>query len=168
MTLRRFGPWMLDCDTVLTGEIYAATDKGAADKCGCRGCENYLKGRDLHIEEPFRAMLTSLGVDPSKELSVRRVAPLDSKTSLYAGSFAVAGNIVEGPDHREKDGVRIDLFEEITGKTWYAFRAWTNPPPGWRETDCMRLRFLIIADWLLPETDAPVDLALCRGPADRL
>lgn len=167
MIEKRIGPWRLVCDPRLTSELYAAMDTGAAEKCGCMGCENYRKGREFHMEQPFAALLRELGVDPLKELSVRRVAPLDKNTSLYAGSFAVAGRLAEGPDARGKDGVRIDVFEEVTKRIYVAFRTWTAPPPGWRDVDCVRLRFLLIADWLGPEADAPVDLSICKGPADR-
>lgn len=166
--LVQLGPWLLSCDREQTAAKCAAMTTGAAVSCGCDGCGNYLAVRKDHFPVELSAFLANLGVDPEKEVSVRRVAPLDAGHSLYAGSFAMAGRIMKGPEDDNQSGWKLDVFEEMGPYAHLAARRWDNPPPPWENGKCVRLRFLITLPWRGEDPAAPVDLGGCKGPVDRL
>jgi len=166
MTISRFGPWVFEHDPKETAKNYEATIS-AAESCMCPGCANYQAVRQDHFPESFTRFLLAMGVDHFKELSVRRVAPLDAGHSLYAGSFGVAGAILEGPGDENVNGLRLDVFEEVSPKVHVALRSWPNPPGPWAADRCVRIRFLMILPWQGEDPSAPVELGSCRGPSDR-
>lgn len=165
--IAKLGPWTVQYDPEGSALLYRAMESGAARTCGCPGCSNYLAVRADHFPAPFASFLEGLGVDAAKEVSVRRVAPLDSGHSLYAGSFALKGKIIEGPEESDVEGWRLDVFEALGEGAHLAFRKWTNPPPPWDGEECVRLRFLLTLPWEGEDPSAPMDLSGCKGPADK-
>jgi hypothetical protein len=161
------GRWKLECDPDETRRLYTETAGGAALTCGCPGCVNFDKVRDANFPVALRALLEPLGIDIDKVISVRRVAPLDSGTSLYAGSFALAGKIVEGDEDLRMECSLADVYERVDEKTNIALRVWKTPPAPWNEVACVRIRFLMVLPWEGEDPFAPLDLSSCRGPADR-
>lgn len=162
------GRWTLECDPEETRKIYATAPGGAAVTCGCLGCINFDNVRDANFSEPFRAILEPLGIDIEKVMSVRRVAPLDAGTSLYAGSYALVGKIVEGDEDLRMECSLADVYERVDEKTNIAMRIWRTPPQPWSDVECVRIRFLMVLPWEGEDPFAPLDLSSCRGPADRL
>jgi hypothetical protein len=162
------GRWTLECDVEKTAALYAESKEGAALVCGCPGCENYEKVRLAYFPAALRGLLEPMGVDVDKVVSVRRVAPLDSETSLYAGSFAVAGKIVEGEEDHRMECSLADVYERVDEKTHIALRKWRSPPAPWSEVECVRIRFMMVLPWEGEDPFAPLDLSSCRGPADRI
>lgn len=167
MKTLRIGRWLVEADDGATRACYGLMSHGAATDCGCPGCSNYLAAWCENIPAKFRALLESLGVDIDKECSVRRVAPLDAGHSLYAGSFAVAGRILEGPAEDNSGGWRLDVFEEVGETAHVALRDWPNPPAPWEEGATVRIRFLVTLPWTGEDPEAPIDLSGCDGPADK-
>ena len=167
LTEMAIGRWLIAFDREETKNLYARLHEGASDNCGCPGCENYQKARVRSLEPEFVRLLYALGADPLKELSVRRVAPLDAKNCLYAGSFAVWGRVVNPPPDDQSEGVRVDVFEPLGEFTHIALRTWKRPPSALGTAPLIRLRFLMVLPWLGEGVSAPVDLTACRGPADK-
>lgn len=161
------GPWKIEVDQGRTREACEVVAHGAAADCGCPGCSNYLAAREANLPVEFRSFLDSLGIDWEKEVSARRVAPLDAGHSLYAGSFAVVGEIVEGPKDANMDGWRLDVFEEMGEGCHVAARVWQNPPEPWPRGETVRLRFLVTLPWIGEDPEAPIDIGGCKGPIDR-
>ena len=162
------GRWTLECDPDKTRSLYAEAPGGASVTCGCPGCINFDNVREVNFSVAFRALLEPMGIDIEKVMSVRRVAPLDAGTSLYAGSYALAGKIVDGDEDLRMECSLADVYERIDEKTNIALRVWKTPPPPWVEVACVRIRFLMVLPWEGEDPFAPLDLSSCRGPADRL
>ncbi len=163
------GTWTIDADPEKTAECYAVMGSGAASSCECPGCANYLTVRRTHIPCRMAELLDTLGVNSEKEVSVRRVAPLDSGHSLYAGSFALVGRIVEGIEDDSVGIWRRDVFEQLAPGVEVALRKWKEPPSPWAEAGgVLRLRFLMVLPWVGEDPSAPVDLSGCKGPVDRI
>lgn len=166
MNTMKLGGWKLGFDDAATQKLYSLLPKGAAKACRCPGCENYLRAREGHFPESLADLLRKLGADPGKEISVRRVAPLDEGHSLYAGSFAVMGRILEGEADDNREGWRVDVFEELSKETYVALRLWHHPPHPFADAPCVRLRFLFTLPWIGHDPSPPLDLTGCRGPGD--
>lgn len=164
----KIGRWEVECDVDATDENYAETQACAATTCGCPGCENYEKVRAEHFPKPLAELLVPLGVDLDKVISVRRVAPLDDKSSLYAGSFAIAGKIVQGDEDLRLECSLADIYEQVGERAHIALRKWRTPPEPWSADNCVRIRFLMVLPWMGADPFAPLDLSSCKGPADRV
>lgn len=165
--IARIGPWLLSCDEEANRRAYALMDHGASGDCRCPCCANFQLVRKKHFPEGLAQLLATLGADPSRECSVRRVAPLTGRLSLYAGSFALEGTLLDGPLPDTPDGDAIDVFEPLEPGVFVAVRRWRHPPAPWPEGGCLRLRFLMLLPWHGTDPAPPLNLARCKGRAKR-
>lgn len=131
---------------------------GAASQCPCDGCRNYARSRK-NFSQPLLDVLEGLGVDPAKEVFVKRVAPLDEAKSLYSVAYGVCGTLA---GKQAGDGPVADVFEPLGEEIYAALRVWKAPPAPWPEGESARLELLIPMDWIMKsDPHAPLDLAEC-------
>jgi hypothetical protein len=162
------GRWRVAVDKKATASVYAFLKSGVAPECRCTGCDNYLKVREEHFPPKLTDLLERIGADPTKECSVRRVAPLEGSRSLYAGSFALIGELKKGPVNELVENSKLDVFEMLPDGAQVAFRRWHKPPKPWQGGGkVLRLRFLITLPWIGEDPEEPLDLSNCDGPADK-
>ncbi len=161
------GRWEVEFDKEATRRYYEMMEEGAALRCGCTGCLNFEAVKGEYLPKPLVKKLKGFGINPFKTVSVRRVAPLEDGNSLYAGSYAVIGKIVKGEESARSGDARLDIFENIAPGAHLALRKWNTPPSPWPEEGCVRVRFLVTLPWNGEDPETPLDLATCKGPADR-
>jgi hypothetical protein len=159
-TRRTLLAWRLDFDIDRTAGLYRTLDRGAARECGCSHCRNFALARPEHYPEAFRRLLKVLRIDPSKELSINLISPLEGSRHLYAGSYAFCGGILGGRPPRGFPLVEaeVDVFEQVGQGAHVALKPWAAPPSPWPHP-CVRLDFLVDLPWLLREEgDRRIDL----------
>ncbi len=113
-TIQR-GDQLIRYDKTRTMRAYAALLHGGCEDCGCSSCLNFAAQRDKAYPEEFRALLASLGIDPSKEGEVYECGPAGD-LYLYGGWFYFSGNVLEAGERLSKaDGgsSTISLMQAI-------------------------------------------------------
>ena len=157
--------WIVEVNRAATREAYLQVLSGAASACGCPSCRNFALVRPRLFPEPFLQALTSLGVDPTKEVSVRLIAPLEGELALYSGCYAFCGEVLAGRPSRGFPFLReeVDVFECVAPGAHLALRPWQAPGRPWSGARCVRLDFLVVLPWVLDEEGAPA-VNLDRDP----
>jgi hypothetical protein len=157
--------WTVEVDRVATREAYLRVVAGAAATCGCPSCRNFDLARPRLFPEALREALASVGVDPTKEDSVRLIAPLEGEFSLYCGWYIFRGGVLAGRPSRGFPFLReeVDVFECVAPGAHLALRPWQARKPPWAGAPCVRLDFLVVLPWVLDEGGAPA-VNLDRDP----
>jgi hypothetical protein len=102
----RLGDQMARYDRNATAAAYALVPSGGADRCGCVHCRNFAAQRDKLYPHEFRALLTLLGIDPSKEGEVYdKVGPFDLRLRPIGGWFYFVGQLIKPGQKSIKDGI---------------------------------------------------------------
>ncbi|NOY45965.1 MAG: hypothetical protein GXP50_11030 [Deltaproteobacteria bacterium] len=154
--------WTLEVDPAATRRLYRAVGAGFASGCGCLACRNFDAARPARYGPAFRKLLASLGVDPRKEREVRWVTPLEGGLHLYAGAYLCVGEIVAGRPYRGFPFAAgaTDVFERVSERVHAAVRPWMAPEGAWAGRAVVRIEFLVMLPWVLPEgPERAVDLA---------
>ncbi len=150
---QRILAWTLEIHPSTTRRVYRAIRSGAAARCGCDACRNFDAARPRHYDERFRQILARAGVDPRKEDEVRLVTPLEGGRYLYAGRYVFCGQVLAGRPHRgfPFSTGDTDVFERISPELHVALRRWAAPAGPWIGFPCVRLEFLVVLPWVLPD-----------------
>ena len=83
---------VLECDPERTRAAYAALP---AIACACLYCRNYVAAC-ARLPASMRALLESLGIDPTKEAEVYELGALPDGRRLYGGFYHLAGRLLQG------------------------------------------------------------------------
>jgi hypothetical protein len=95
----KIGDTLVEYDADATREMYAK-DAGGINSCKCDYCVNYRLVRAEVYPPEFRALLTRLGIEFSKEVEVDHITEDDSEDgpsygqSVW-GTFAFVGRVLE-------------------------------------------------------------------------
>lgn len=104
------GDQLIRYDADETRKIYEGIPRGDADECGCLPCRNYAAQRGSALPDSFKALLTELGVDESKEGEVYAGGVIDQSRYSFGGWFYLRG-ILDRRGVRTTTVVEIDDFE---------------------------------------------------------
>lgn len=148
--------WTIESDPEITASIYKDVPEGAAKLCSCPCCRNFDAARPQYYPKAFIDILDSILIDPSKEFSVRMVAPLEKGLHLYAGAYLFQGKILAGRPYRGFPFIcdEIDVFERIGPEVHAAFRPVSRPEGPWAGHSCIRFDFLTVLPWIIPDSHA--------------
>jgi hypothetical protein len=102
-----------------------------------------LRGGLRALAGPVRALLESLGIDPTKEAEVYELGALPDDRRLYGGFYHLVGRLLHAP---EGDGSR-PIGEEFSG---YFTRNLHLVPPGFPQPT-LQLEFSGPIPWVLAE-----------------
>jgi len=140
-TIQR-GDQLIRYDKTRTMRAYAALLHGGCEDCGCSSCLNFAAQRDKAYPEDFRALLASLGIDPSKEGEVYECGPVGD-LYLYGGWFYFSGNVLEAGER---------LSEADGGFEYYFVDASHLPkPPADFGDDVAAVEFNAKVSWVLSQ-----------------
>jgi len=95
-----FDRWIISVDVEATSLAYASLAYGDATDCGCADCRNWIEQRSTVFPLPFRELVSSFGIDYSKETEVSEYesGALDPSLNLYCGEYLFLGCVDSGPD----------------------------------------------------------------------
>ena len=88
-----FGQWQYTCDRDATIAAYSRVAVGYTGSCNCNGCRNFVAARPKAFPPSFVALLSSLGVDPSKDAEIYHTARMSPGKHLYGGWFHFVGTL---------------------------------------------------------------------------
>lgn len=147
--------WTIESDPEITASTYEGITQSAAKQCSCSTCRNFDAARPQYYPKVFTDILESVLIDPSKEFSVRMVAPLEKGFHLYAGTYLFHGKILAGRPYRGFPFLcdEVDVFERVGPEVHAAFRPLANPEGPWAGKPCIRFDFLAILPWVISDAD---------------
>jgi hypothetical protein len=96
--LTTFGEWEFTCDAQATADAYAREEVGGSDTCTCSTCRNFRLVRDRAYPLAFIELLTSLGIDPTKDGEVYHNGEIEPRKHHYAGWFHFVGSLQKTGD----------------------------------------------------------------------
>lgn len=163
---RRVLSWTVESDPGGTRWAYEQSSGGAAARCPCGACRNFAAARPEHYPPELQGLLSDLGVDPTKELAVRLVTPLENHRYLYSGRYLLPGELLAGRPPRgflEADAP-VDVFERLAPAAHVALRVCAPPGAPWPPGPCLSLEVLVVLPWVIggPESGA-IDLGRAFG-----
>jgi hypothetical protein len=135
------GDQIIGSDRERTRAAYATMKKGAAERCRCPYCQNFVAQRGTVYPEKFRQLLDQLGIDPEKEGEVYEGAP-EGSIMAYAGWFYLAGEVIEPGERLTDAGPGFRYF----------FRP-SHKPPTLREfgEEVLALEFSTSLPWVISD-----------------
>jgi len=137
----RLGDQMARFDRDATVAAYKLLSSGGAERCNCIHCRNFAAQRATAYPESFRALLTQLGIDASKEGAVYdKVGAFAGKIRPTGGWFYFVGELIEKGEKLITDG----QFQ-------YWFQPVFPPPPACFGECVAAIEFTTSIPWVLKE-----------------
>jgi hypothetical protein len=90
--------WLLEVDVDKTKDFYSKE----IELCSCLYCENYIEACK-RIDPSIMAVLTMLGIIPSKPSHLSEFGEMEDGLRLYIGSYHLVGNLIEGEYCRDSE-----------------------------------------------------------------
>ena len=142
MTELQIGDQTIRYDREATAAIYATSQHGDAEECGCPECQNFARQRSSAYPETFLALLEQLGIDPQKEGEVFYGCPVDDGCHMYGGWFFLVGELIEAGETNTimADSHTFRFFFTSVCPNALAFR---NGP-------LLAIEFMTHVRWVLP------------------
>ena len=133
-----------------TVSVYSQISQGEADCCPCSGCRNFRLLRNTAYPDTFRAVLSTLGIDPNKECEAVHYGPKAGR-HFYGGGFHFVGELVE-------TGERL---VQLDNEFQYFVRRSSGRPPAVFGQTVAAVEFTVLLPWVLkgpydPEADAQI------------
>ncbi len=153
METLKIGEKTLRYDAERTRRVYSLSPRGSSWGCRCAGCRNFEVAAPAGFSPQFRSLLSSLGIDPRKEAFVRHLVPVSQGFSLYSGTYVFCGEISAAPTPQKTPS---DIFEPCGENAWVTARSFDDPPVGWPNGESLRLEFLVVLPWLVPDQQKPL------------
>jgi hypothetical protein len=153
VSLLELGVWRLLVDIPATRRLHEGNALGAAERCGCPSCRNFIVCRQrfpLGVPELF----ASLGIDWTKEAHVAHGTCLRDDEIPYAGFFRMVGEIQRGGDLFVKQMVlgqetSVPRQEALVRMPPSDFRFGFSGTAGVTVPGEMALHFRVTFPWLL-------------------
>jgi len=95
-SLIQLGPWRIWCDADCTRNIYARIASGGPEKCGCAGCRQFVKMRDIFYPPEMKDLLANFGIDFRKEAEI--VTYADPGQPPLEGWYHFVGRMENGEE----------------------------------------------------------------------
>jgi len=90
----RIGDQWIRFEREATAAAYSVISQGDADRCTCQGCRNFACQRDNIYPGQFLNLLSTLGIDPSKEGEAVHYGQT-GQLYFYGGWFYFVGEVLE-------------------------------------------------------------------------
>jgi hypothetical protein len=138
------GDQLVRFDRDATVSAYSQIPQGEADSCPCSGCRNFRLLRSTAYPDTFRALLSTLGIDPNKECEAVHYGPRAGH-HFYGGWFHFVGQLVETGERL------VQLDNEFR---YFARRSFGRPPAAFGQT-VAAVEFTTLLPWVLKEPYDP-------------